>query len=184
MEIPLFPNVPYMKDERIVMKKLCPSDAGELKELAGNTNVYRYLPTFLLEQKYSDPEDVIRHLYDDYGSDSIILGIFENDALCGLAEIYGYQNQLHTVSVGCRLLEQYWGQGIATQSLMLLADYLFRETEIKVITASTMTANTASANVLRKNGFSLVAHAVDEDWGYDVPTATDRWMKRKPLNTD
>ena len=182
MEKPLFPEEPYLKNEHIVMKKLCPSDAGELEELAGNTNVYRYLPTFLLEQKYDDPKDVIRHLYDDHGSESIILGIFENDALCGLAEIYGYQNELHTISVGCRLLERYWGRGIATQSLTLLVDYLFRETEIEVITASTMTVNTASANVLQKNGFSLVAHAVDEDWGYDTPTATDNWMKTKPAD--
>ena len=36
---------------------------------------------------------------------------------------------------------------------------------------------TASAAVLKKNGFDLVVHAVPEDWGYDEPTITDKWIR-------
>ena len=39
-----------------------------------------------------------------------------------------------------------------------------------------MIENQASANVLRKNGFSLVVHGADEDWGYETPTAADKWI--------
>ena len=39
-----------------------------------------------------------------------------------------------------------------------------------------MVENLASANVLRKNGFTLVVHAVGEDWGYENPTITDKWI--------
>jgi hypothetical protein len=34
-----------------------------------------------------------------------------------------------------------------------------------------------SKDVLRKNGFQMVVHAVDEDWGYDKPTVTDKWIR-------
>ena len=34
-----------------------------------------------------------------------------------------------------------------------------------------------STRVLIKNGFSLVVHAVDEDWGYDRPTGADKWIR-------
>jgi ribosomal-protein-alanine N-acetyltransferase len=40
-----------------------------------------------------------------------------------------------------------------------------------------MIENQASANVLKKNGFQMVVHAVDEDWGYDKPTVTDKWIR-------
>ena len=56
-------------------------------------------------------------------------------------------------------------------------DYLFSQTDIEIITASTMVENQASANVLRKNGFTLVVHAVGEDWGYPEPTIADKWIR-------
>lgn len=55
-------------------------------------------------------------------------------------------------------------------------NYLFHETDIKIITASTMIENQASANVLKKNGFLLAVHADKEDWGYEEPTVTDKWI--------
>ena len=59
----------------------------------------------------------------------------------------------------------------------MMIDYLYGETDIEIITASTMVENQASANVLRKNGFQLVVHAVGEDWGYDAPTIADKWIR-------
>ena len=59
----------------------------------------------------------------------------------------------------------------------LILDYLDHSTGIEIITASTMIENQASANVLRKNGFTMVVHAVGEDWGYGEPTITDKWIR-------
>ena len=138
--------------------------------------VYRYLPTFLYEKKYEDIHYVIRHLYDECFQESIILGVFEIDQFCGLAELYGYRDAIHKISIGYRLLESCWGRGIATGALSQVVRYLDEETDIEIITASTMVENLASANVLRKNGFTLVVHAVGEDWGYENPTITDKWI--------
>ena len=96
---------------------------------------------------------------------------------CGLAEVYGYREAIRKVSVGYRLLEERWGQGIATEALGLMIDYLLSRKGIEIITASTMVENQTSANVLRKNGFDLVAHAVGEDWGYASPTIADKWIR-------
>lgn len=35
----------------------------------------------------------------------------------------------------------------------------------------------SDAAALRKNGFSLVAHAVPEDWGYETPMIVDKWIR-------
>lgn len=173
----LFSEIPHRKGRRIELKKLTVSDAPALEELTKSRNVYKYLPTFLFEKKYSDARYVIDHLYDECWKESIILGVFREDAFCGLAEMYGYRDPIHKISVGYRLLEKYWGQGIATETLGLMIDYLYDETDIEIITASTMIENLASANVLIKNGFSLVVHAVGEDWGYGTPTITDKWIR-------
>lgn len=173
----LFSEIPILSGKRIELKRLTADDSDALSELVNNKKVYRYLPTFLFEKQYPDVNEVIKRLYDECLKESMILGIFENGAFCGLTEFYGYRDEIHKVSVGYRLLESCWGKGIATEALGLMVDYLYQETDIEIITASTMVENRASANVLLKNGFTLVVHAVGEDWGYPAPTITDKWIR-------
>ena len=177
MKKKLFSELPTLSDDGITLRPLNIGDACSLKELTEDNEVYRYLPTFLFEKRYENTEEVICRLYDEGLKESIILGIFQDGAFCGLAEMYGYKDEIHKISVGYRLLERYWGRGIATESLHLMVEYLFNETDIEIITASTMTENEASANVLRKNDFTMVVHAAEEDWGYELPTIADKWIR-------
>ena len=39
-----------------------------------------------------------------------------------------------------------------------------------------MAVNPAAGEVLKKNGFTLVAHAAPEDWGFSKPVPTDKWI--------
>ena len=177
MKKKLFSEIPYIRGERLVIKRVMPCDAPALRELTDDPAVYRYLPTFLFEKKYEDASEVIDRLYDECFKESIILGIYMDGELCGLAEMYGFRDEIHKISVGYRLIKRFWGRGIASEALGLMVDYLYGETDIEIITASTMTENKASANVLMKNGFSLVVHAAYEDWGCDEPTVTDKWIR-------
>ena len=173
----LFSEIPFITGERLILRQIEDKDADSLLKLVQNPRVYRYLPTFLFEKKYDDIHHVIKGLYNECLQESIILGIFMEDDLCGLAEMYGYKENLHKISVGYRLLEDCWGKGIATEALRIMIDYIYGETDTEIITASTMVENQASANVLRKNGFDLVSSGVGEDWGYDQPTITDKWIR-------
>lgn len=172
----LFSEIPYIKSERLVLRKIEDADAEGLSELAHSPNVYRYLPTFLFEQKYEDIHDVIRRLYDECFKESIILGVFMEEKFCGLAEIYGYRENTHKASIGCRFLERCWGKGIATETVGALVRYLTQEAGIEIITASTMVENKPISHVVKKNDFLLVVSGVDEDWGYAKPTPANKWV--------
>ena len=173
----LFSEIPCLEGENITLKALTSADTEALHALCESEAVYRYLPTFLYEQKNEDKDYVIAHLYDECLETSLILGVYREGSFCGLAEIYGYRAPLLKASVGYRLLENYWGKGIATEALALLVKYLLEETDIEIITASTMLENRASAKVLKKNGFKHVARGVPENWGYALPTVTDKWLR-------
>jgi ribosomal-protein-alanine N-acetyltransferase len=179
--IHLFDEIPHLEDERIILKKLEKEDAKELKELTQSKKVYRYLPTFLFEQQYEDTEEVIEKVYEDLfnNKESIILGVYlkKNRTFCGLAELYGLNERIYKISIGYRLLEKYWGRGIATEVVALMVDYLYSRTEIEIITASTMVENKASARVLTKNGFIMTSSGVEEDWGYEHMTIADKWFR-------
>ncbi len=173
----LFSEIPEIHGKRLLMKRLTMEHTDALRELVCSEKVYRYLPTFLFERKYADVSYVIRHLYDECFRESIILGIFLDGDFCGLAEMYGYRDPIHKISVGGRLLERCWGSGIASEALGMMIDYLYNETDIEIITASSMIENQASAKLLTRNGFSLVVHGAEEDWGYDRPTVVDKWIR-------
>ena len=173
----LFDRPPVLEGGGITLRALTLADSAALGEMATDTEVYRYLPTFLFEQKYDDAAVVISRLYDECMEDALILGVYENREFCGLAEFYGYKENIHKVSLGYRLQRKCWGRGIATQALGLMVDHLYTATDVEIITASTMIDNKASARVLMKNGFELVVHAAGEDWGYDKPTPADKWIR-------
>jgi RimJ/RimL family protein N-acetyltransferase len=121
---------------------------------------YRYEPAFLFERKYSDVNTVIERLYDECIADSLLLGIYFGGEFCGIFELYSFNDSIHKISVGYRLREKFWGQGIASEALKLMIDYLYTNTDIEIITASTLPDNQASEKVLRKNGFELVIDQV------------------------
>ena len=173
----LYTDIPYLEGDQVILRTMTPADAPGLREMVQNDHVYRYLPTFLFEKQYPDAETVIDRLYTECFRESIILGIFAEEEFCGLAEWYGYRDEMHKISLGYRINEQYWGKGIASEALGLMIEYTYGETDIEIITASTMIENQASAKVLKKNGFDLVVHAVPEDWGYDQPTIADKWIR-------
>ena len=177
----LFDEIPRLEGERVVLRRLEHADGEDLRELARSRRVYRYLPTFLYEQKFEDPRRVVDGLYGECfrAKESLILGIFRkaDGSFCGLGEFYGFKDALRKTCLGYRLLERCWGQGIATQAVALMVDYLFGRTGIEIITASTMVENRASARVLEKNGFIQTASGVPEGWGYAEPTLADKWFR-------
>ena len=115
-----FSEIPVLEGRRVTLRALVPDDAPRLAELTGDPEVYRYLPTFLFEQKYPDPQTVIERLYDECLKESLILGVFLGGDFCGLAEMYGFRDEIHKISV---------------------------------------------------------VHAADEDWGFDAPAPTDKWIR-------
>ena len=160
----LFDEIPYLEGERIILGKNTEKHRDALQEMAQRKSIYRYEPSYLLEQQYTDMDQLLRDLYGEFfeKKQNLFLGIFlrENPAeLCGLAEFYDYRDHLHMVSIG-----------------VLMSDYLFTETDIEIITASSMVDNKASARSLEKNGFMTTHTIYKEDWGHDEPTDAYRWF--------
>lgn len=172
----LFSEIPCIKGERLILKRIEQRDAEGMSEIANSPSVNKRLPTFLFEKRYEDIHYVIDRLYDECIKESLFLGIYLNDEFCGIAEMYGFRDDMHKVSLGVRLRERFWGRGITAEALRMMIDYLYGETDIEIITASTLVGNKAAAAAARKAGFTLVVHASPEDWGYDEPCPTDKWI--------
>ncbi|MBR2726536.1 MAG: GNAT family N-acetyltransferase, partial [Solobacterium sp.] len=150
----LFTEIPYIKGDRLVIRKVEEKDAEGLQELVDSPAVYRWLPTFLCERKYRDVHRVIEHLYDECRQESLILGICLEEGFCGLMELYGYKEEIHKISVGYRLLERYWGQGIAPEAVRAILRFGFIELRLHRIEAHYMEGNDRSRRVMEKVGMT------------------------------
>ena len=178
----MFDEVPCLKNQRIVLKQLEERDALSLQELVEEEMVYRSLPVFLYERRYSSQEAIggmYRRNFSQRGF--LLLGIYLEEArtLCGLLELYGLREEIHKVSIGCRLREKYWNRGIATEAVALMVEYLFGYTGIEIITASVKAGCVEADRVLTKNGFIQNVAKVEEDWGYPQPTPVEKWILMK-----
>ena len=176
-KVKLFSEIPHLGCGRVMLHKVTLEDKDALAGMTAESAVYRYLPDVLFEQQHDDTEYLIRYLYDECLKESLILGIYTEGVFCGLAEFYGFRDEIRKISVGYRLREAFWGRGIATEALGLMVEYLYGRTDTEQITASTMTENRASARVLEKNGFELLVRGAPEDWGYESPTPADKWIR-------
>lgn len=176
----LFTEIPLIEDDRIILRKIIDNDAAALDDLIHSEIVYHYEPTYLFERQFTDVHEMIRNLYGECfeKKQNLILGIEfkEKGQLSGIAEFYDYKEHLHMVSIGYRLRKGFWNNGIATESAKMMADYLFNQTDVEIITASTMIENRSSAHVLEKNGFLMTSSGNPEDWGHKNPTMADRWF--------
>ena len=170
-------KIPFIQEGRITIRALTHDDAQPLQEFMEQEKEFKYLPTFLFEMQYDDADEVIDLLYAECIKESIILGAFVDGDFCGLAEFYGFRDELHKVSIGYRSLRKYWNQGVATEVVGFMMKYLDEETDIEIITASVMSDNTGSNKVAEKNGFTLVVHNAEEDWGFDEPAIVDKWIR-------
>ena len=176
----LFSEIPRIEGERVVLDRVIDADADALRDLIDNPLVQRYLPNHLFEKQFDDVHEAIELLYGNLfeSKDSLILGVHlkETGELAGLVEFYSLNDRLHKISVGYRLRERWWKCGLATEAVRLMVNYLYSETDIEIITASTMVENKASAHVLEKVDFIRTARNVEEDWGFPEPTRVDKWF--------
>ena len=179
----LFDEMPCLENDRIILKEMTLEDAPALESISSDPKVYVYLPTFLYEQKYDDPREVIRRMREEcfLKKDSIMLGIFLKDEpseMAGIAEIYAYDEAKNKASVGVRLARKYWYQGIAMEAVRLMKEYLEDTIRIRTITAHIMRHNAPSAGVVKKLGFENRFAGLWEDWGREGPVLVDKYVCR------
>ncbi|MEC1269956.1 GNAT family N-acetyltransferase [Bacillus vallismortis] len=100
---------------------------------------------------------MIGHFDRDYKKKSRIKwGIFpksQENALVGIIEAMDFNQKANMVIIGYYLAEAYWGKGFATESVRMLAAFLFKNVNVNRIQAEVMPENEASKNVLLKKQF-------------------------------
>lgn len=154
----LYDTFPYIRTDDIIIRKMTEADTDSLLAVCSNRNVFQYIPEFLC----TDNRDILRAAIRKLGEQDfierrwIIAGIClpeHPDRVIGTAEMFDYNEAVRSVEIGCRLGEEFWGQGIALRAAHAMTVYLFREIGINRIQATVLPENERSKRVLLKAGF-------------------------------
>ena len=170
------PVQPYMENDRVIIHGLDDSDLENLTAMREDSRIYRYEPTYLPELQ-GTPEEALAHLkrLDLHKDRQCVLGIYDkqcDNAFVGLAEFYDFKLSGKIVSLGCRLIPEYWGKGLASSCTEAMLDYLREHTKVNLITAHAIPDNKASAQCLQGLGFHYLL-TKPEDWGRGGLTVSD-----------
>lgn len=167
----LYAKFPNIKNERIVIRKMTEDDLESLAEITNNASVYKYIPPFLYKKSKGNLLAAIRNVGDrDFKKKKMIIaGIYlidQPDKLIGLAEMFDYKKKQNQITIGYKLNEQYWHQGIVTIVIKTMLEYLYQEANINCVQAYVMPENIYSSRALLKNGFRKEAELQKgRNWG-------------------
>ncbi|WP_167954802.1 GNAT family N-acetyltransferase [Anaerosporobacter faecicola] len=155
----LFDEFPRLISDEITIRKMELTDVEALEEICSNEAIFQYAPQFLYKNSKKLLETAIKNLggRDFEKKRCIIGGIYlttDPDRLVGMAEMFDYDKNLNMLTIGYKINEAYWNQGIATKAVSLMVHYLLKEVGVNRLQAFVMPENVASTKVLLKNGFT------------------------------
>lgn len=179
----------YIETERLILREILPTDELGLFELDSNPKVHTYLgekPVQNMEQIRT----VIRNIRQQYIENGIgRIGIIDKNTnefigwtgLKFVREIIN--NHVDFYDLGYRLIEKYWGKGIATETTMATLKYAFEILNLEEIFGMCDSRNLGSANVLEKTGLQFIEtfdyNRIEHKW-YKITKS--EWLKKMNNN--
>ena len=102
----------------------------------------------------SDAELYIKEMLAADPSKTFAFAIVVEDNVVGSIGAFRKENvHCRTAEIGYYIAEPFWGQGIGTEAVRQLCQYIFKNTNIIRLFAEPFAYNTASCKILEKNGF-------------------------------
>lgn len=151
-----YEQFPHIVTDEITLRKIVASDLDNLFEIYSNEKLFQYSPVMLKKNK-DTVANMIGHFERDFHKKKeIFLGICLNSEpnnIVGVAEMFDYLHDVNMITIGYRLNDRFWGEGIATKTVNAMTDYLLNDIDINRIQAFVMPENIKSQNVLQRNGF-------------------------------
>ena len=163
-----FSPFPILETERLILRRVLPSDVKEMFELRSNPETMKYIPRPLL----TNHEEALAHIKmmeDKIETNEGInwaITLKGDDKMLGVIGHYRIKPEHYRAEVGYMILPEYHGKGITTEAVQCVVDYGFNTMQLHSIEGVIDPENEASQRVLQKCGFVKEAHFKENEF-YD-----------------
>lgn len=150
----IFTNIPTIETERLVLRKILPTDSEDMYEYSKKPEVTQYLTwnihtnpkqtaayIRLLQKKYAEG------IFWDFGLECKAEGKFIGT--CGFTS---FDKDRNSAEIGYVLAPEYWGKGLAKEACTSVMKFGFTVFDLDRICARFIEGNTASERVMQKLG--------------------------------
>jgi RimJ/RimL family protein N-acetyltransferase len=151
-----------LETERFWIRTLSENDVDGMFELDSNPNVHTYLgnkPIQTIEEA-AQYVKLIQQQYESFGIGRWAIIDKANGDFVGWT---GFKfitepinNHVNFYDLGYRLIERYWGKGVATETARACLSYGFEKLNLTEVYGMCHIDNKASKNVLQKCGLQLI----------------------------
>lgn len=144
-------SAPILETERLILRPIDLKDAPEVQRLAGAREVA--LNTLTIPHPYPDgaAEEWIRSHTTDAGMMNFAIVRRADGALVGSVGLI-LKSDHDKAEIGYWIGVPFWNQGYATEAVAAVIDYAFQELGVQRVYAAHFSRNSASGQVLIKNG--------------------------------
>ncbi len=175
-----------LETERLILREVLPTDEDGLFELDSNPNVQKYLGNKPVQNR-EEIKKLIQNLRQQYIDNGIARWAVldkKTEEFIGWSGIKLIQepmnNHINFYELGYRLIEKYWGKGIATETTIALVNYAFENLQTESLYAICDIKNKGSKNVLEKTGLTLIEifnhEGVEHNW---FKITKEEWNKTR-----
>lgn len=154
----LFQGNQVIKSNRLFMRPVYEGDADGLLPMYSDISIYRYRPGLPRTSTESVKKAIKRFKQSMKQKESVAFTILERlsgGKIMGLVEVFNVDPRVEQVEIGYTVAPEFQGQGIATEAIKNIVDYLIGEIGFNRVRATVHVENVASQKALLKNGFVL-----------------------------
>jgi RimJ/RimL family protein N-acetyltransferase len=158
--------LPRFETERLILRSPQEDDLDNIYRLGSSSTVMRYISNGKTQTRVEAKADLERRIK----TSTTIFGYWiveekSSGQFVGWLALKRLDNS-DDIEVGYRFLEEYWGQGLATEGSRRLLQYAFQILNLQRVVAIALEANKASTRVMEKLGMQYCKK--DRYYGFDV----------------
>ncbi len=148
-------ELPKLKGERLVLRHLKASDAGDLFAIFGDPEVIRYWSS-PAQKTQTESLELINEAHKHFVARTMFewgAVLRETDRLIGTFTLLNVDIAHRRAEVGYALNQEFWGGGYATEGLELLIGFAFGPMNLHRLEADVHPDNEGSFRLLERQGF-------------------------------
>jgi len=169
-----------IKTNRFILTKITAADSDKYFRLSNNEKVMKFVTGHALNRQESD--EMLGRILKENDTDTYfgryLIEEKKNGALVGVAKLEAYVEE---VEIGYRIMEEFWGKGVATEIAKALLVFAIRKFQPPAVVAFVNVENAASIRVLEKAGMSNLERIEDLDevkYKFSFSPQTNPFMKK------
>lgn len=149
-------NFPYIKTERLVLRRITKEDVNSIFEYLSDEEVMKFygMSPLKSEEEALEEIDWYNNIYESKTGIRWGITLQDENKVIGSCGFHNWDRRHNRAEIGFELTKLFWNQGMMGEALRAITQYGFLNLQLNRIQALVEPDNFASLGLLKKLGFN------------------------------